>query len=332
MPSESNEPAPPQITDTSQGRHQPVLLREVLDLLAPQPGDTYVDCTAGLGGHAFHVAEKLGPTGTVVLFDLDPHNLAAAKSRLESLPNANRPARIVPIHASFSDAARRLTQEGIAADLVLADLGFASNQVESPARGLSFSRDGPLDMRLDPTSPITAAELVNTLSQRELMELLRDLGEERSASRIAEKIVAERRREPIQTTARLAAIARTVIGKSPGHIDPATRTFQALRIAVNDELGRLGVLLDSIGRAAATVARQPAADSDSRTWIRQGARVAIISFHSLEDRPVKRAFASLVERGTAAALTKKPVQATDDEVRTNPRSRSAKMRVIRLAV
>ncbi len=312
----------------------PVLLHEVLQLLNPRPGDTALDCTAGLGGHAAAIAERLGPTGTLVLCDLDPANLAAARSRVESLPS---PPRVVALHTSYSEAPRRLAELGLVADVVLADLGFASNQLEDPARGLSFSHDGPLDMRLDPTSPITAAELVNSLSERELTEIIREFGEERYAAKIAEKLVRERKAQPIQTTARLADIARQVVGPKSGSatIDPATRTFQALRIAVNDELGRLGSLLDSIARAATFRAATGTPGSTPRqgaqTWLAAGARVGIIAFHSLEDRPVKQAIAALVQRGLAVALTKKPITAGDEEMRSNPRARSAKLRALRLA-
>jgi 16S rRNA (cytosine1402-N4)-methyltransferase len=215
---------------------------------------------------------------------------------------------------------------GLAADVVLADLGFSSNQVESAERGFSFSRDGPLDMRLDPGAPVTAAELVNTLPERELAELIRDFGEERWAGKIAEKIVQERKREPITTTAQLAAVARLAIGhrdRSSG-IDSATRTFQALRIAVNDEIGRLESLLESIDRAGAQV------QAGAATWLSPGARVGIIAFHSLEDRPVKQGFGSMAEKGRVTLLNKKPIRASDEEVAKNPRSRSAKFRAVRL--
>jgi 16S rRNA (cytosine1402-N4)-methyltransferase len=310
--------------------HTPVLLSQSLALLDPQPGETALDCTAGLGGHAAAMAERIGPAGTIVLFDLDPGNLDAARRRVEGLERA---PKVFAIHGSYSEAPRRMVELGLSADVVLADLGFASSQVDDPARGFSFSRDGPLDMRMDPTSPITAAELVNTLPERELAELIRDFGEETQAGGIAKKLVEERRTEPIQTTARLAAIVRRAAGSKVGSsIDPATRTFQALRIAVNDELGRLAMLLEAIERGAVAAVRAGHGGNSFSPgrWLRSGARVAVISFHSLEDRPVKRAFASMVAKKTAVALTKKPIEAEEEEVRANPRARSAKLRAVRL--
>jgi 16S rRNA (cytosine1402-N4)-methyltransferase len=307
------------------GVHIPVLMTSVLNLLAPQPGDTYVDCTVGLGGHAAAISDRIGPTGTAVLFDLDINHLDYSRQRLESLA---RPPTIITHHASFAEAPRLLARSGIVADLLLADLGFASPQVDNPERGFSFSRDGPLDMRLNPQAPITAQELVNTLPERELAELIRDYAEEPwpVAMRIAGKIVSERRDNPITRTAQLASIVRSALPpRRPGpSIDPATTTFQALRIAVNDELGSLRTLLAGIERAAS------GASSFLKTAPGHGARVGIISFHSLEDRPVKRSFASLTERALATELTRKPVIADEAELAANPRARSAKLRAIRL--
>lgn len=307
-----------------QPRHVPVLMEETLRLLAPRPGETYLDCTAGLGGHAAAIAARVGPTGTIVLNDADPSNLARAAERVRGacLP----PPNVVSFHGNFADAPRRIAEAGLAADMVLADLGFSSNQVEDAQRGMSFSRDGPLDMRLDPTSPITAAELVASLPEPELAQIIRDFGEDRDAARIARKLVEARRTAPITTTGRLADIVRQASGRRPSRdtIDPATRTFQALRIAVNDELGSLQSLLSALERGAAK------ATGSGGSWVRTGARVAIISFHSLEDRPVKRAFADLVSRGLAAELTRKPVAADEAEASRNPRSRSAKLRAARI--
>lgn len=304
--------------------HVPVLLSEVLEALGPGAGETALDCTAGLGGHAAAIAQRIGNSGTLVLCDLDRSNLEAAEARVLTL-GAVAP-RVIAIHGSFSDLPRRMAQAGLSADVVLADLGFSSNQVQAAERGFSFSRDGPLDMRLDPSAPVTAAELVNTLPERELAEIIRDFGEERWAARIAAKIVQERRSQPIETTARLAAVARLVVGRRSGSsgIDAATRTFQALRIAVNDEIGRLESLLGSIDRGAGQVM------AGAPTWLAPGARIGIIAFHSLEDRPVKRAFSAMVEKGRATLVNKKPVQAGDEEVARNPRSRSARFRAVRL--
>lgn len=324
--SDAPQPAPPPAAS-----HVPVLLAEVVAALDPQTGEVALDCTAGLGGHAAAIAERLGPTGTLILCDLDPGNLAAAGERVLRLP---APPRVIRWHTNFADAPRRmLAAEGgaMAADVVLADLGFSSNQLESAQRGLSFMREGPLDMRLDPTEPVTAAQLVNTLPANELERIIREYGEERHARAVAQKLVEARRAEPITTTARLAAIVRSVVGPRGGGatIDTATRTFQALRIAVNDELGNLHALLDAVERAAKALAGR--GGGAGGTWLSPGARVGIIAFHSLEDRLVKRTFARLVEQGLASFITRKPLEASAEEIARNPRSRSAKFRAIRLA-
>ncbi len=309
--------------------HVPVLVAEVLELLAPRPGETFVDCTAGLGGHAAHIAPRLAPGGYVVLNDLDPANLARARlAAARATEQASSPApTIVPLQGNYAELPRRLAQTARAADLVLADLGFSSNQVDDPARGFSFSKDGPLDMRLDPTNPVTAADLIASLSEAELAELIQDFGEDRAATRIARKLVQARRTVPITTTHRLADLVRSASGSTSKEatIDPATRTFQALRIAVNDELGSLDAFLAGVVRGAAeTVARTP-------TWLNAGARIAVISFHSLEDRAVKRAFGEVERLGLGTELTPTPLRALDSEVSVNPRSRSAKLRAIRIA-
>jgi 16S rRNA (cytosine1402-N4)-methyltransferase len=302
--------------------HIPVLLEEVLDALDPRPGEVYADATAGLGGHAAAIAARLGPSGTVILNDADPANLARAAERIGAL-GAQAP-RLISIRGNFADLPRRLTESGLSADMLLADLGFASTQVDDAARGFSFRRDGPLDMRMDPESPVTAAELVATLPERELADLIRDLGEEKNARAIASKLVAARAREPIRSTTRLAEIVRSAFGGRDQRIDPATRTFQALRIAVNDELGSLASFLRSISQGTRTIA------AGGGSWLRPGARIAIIAFHSLEDRPVKRAFADLVASGLAAAAGRRLVRASDDEVEDNARARSAKLRSVRI--
>lgn len=238
-----------------------------------------------------------------------------------------------------------LRELGLAADMLLADLGFASPQIDDPERGLSFRAEGPLDMRLDPTRGRTAADLLSELDEQELAELIRVLGEERHARRVARKIVEARADGPITTTSMLAAIVRQAVpaatpatrpatrptgrrgssGRGTAKpIDPATRTFQALRIAVNDELGEL----DRVLRWVASAAEQPA---DPAAGLHSGARVAMIAFHSLEDRPIKHAFAELEQRGLAERLTRKPVTADDAERAANPRARSAKLRALRLA-
>ncbi len=329
---------------SDQFSHVPVLLDEVVEALSPKPGETYLDCTAGLGGHAERIAEQLAHGeggerggrgqeggrggGSVILCDLDHGNLARAQARLKPrFPAIN----LTTLHGNFADAPRKLSELRLAADMVLADLGFASSQMDDASRGFSFMRDGPLDMRLDPSAPITAAELVNTMSEPELASLIFEYGEDRHARRIAQKLVRERASAPIETTARLAELVVDAVPPQhgpKGGIHPATRTFQALRIAVNDELGNLRRLLDAIARGAALAAER---NGPSHGWLNHDARIGIISFHSLEDRLVKQAFADLVERGLAERLTRKPVEASDAEVQRNPRARSAKLRAVRFA-
>jgi len=281
-------------------RHVAVLSDKVLHLLDPQPGERWVDCTVGGGGHARLIAERIGPTGKLIGLDQDPTMLAKAQARLAGLP-------VELVHANFDQLPEVLRNRGMdAVDGVLADLGFASDQVEAVDRGLSFRQDGPLDMRLDPTTGTTAADLVNTLSERALADLIYEFGEERQSRRVARAIVERRKAKPFATTSDLADVVRSCVRKS-GAIDPATRAFQALRIAVNDELGALDRLLAALPRI-----------------VKPGGRVGIISFHSLEDRRVKYAFRA-AEMWTP--LTKKPVEASDDEIARNPRSRSAKLRV-----
>lgn len=294
-----------------------------MELLAPAPGQVYVDCTAGLGGHASAIAARLSPSGTVILNDVDPGNLAKAEAAVRT---SGPGIQVIPIQGNFADLPRKVAEHGLAADMVLADLGFASIQVDDAGRGLSFSRDGPLDMRLDPTLPVTAAELVATLPEEELAQVIRMYGEEREAGRIARKLVRERERSPITTTGRLAEAVRSVLPRrfDPSAIDPATRTFQALRIAVNDEIGTLEALLAGVERAARSVGRGAGA------WLRPGARVAIVGFHSLEDRPVKRAFGGLAAAGLAELLTDGPVGPTKREAASNPRSRSSRLRAVKL--
>lgn len=315
----------------SEPRHIPVLMKEVLELLAPRAGQTLLDCTAGLGGHAAAIAASLGPTGTVILNDHDPANLERAAARVRAIPGA--PA-VVSLRGNFADAPRRMVEGSLRADLVLADLGFATSQMEDASRGFSFMREGPLDMRLDPQGPSTAADLVNSLPEQELAEILRDMGEEPSWRAIARKLVEERKSSPITTTGRLASIVRSVASQrgGPPRIDPATRTFQALRIVVNDELGSLRSLLEAVLRAATILGRSDSAAStaSSRLWLAPAARIAVISFHSLEDRLVKQEFGELHKRGAGRELTRKPAEASEQEVSENPRSRSAKLRVVEI--
>ncbi len=333
--------------------HLPVLPQQVAEALVPALIDAaaagrsplLLDCTAGLGGHAVHLLRSVaaaglspssesGPPLRLVLCDLDAENLGQAElAARRAADEAGFDLDLHTLHANFVEAPRRLAELGFAADAVLADLGFASTQVDDPSRGLSFKRDGPLDMRFDRSAGRSAADIVNTYPEAELADLIFHFGEERASRRIAAGIVAERGRSPIQTTSQLADVVRRALGSRPQRgprskhkpIDPATRTFQALRIAVNDELASLDALLEAVQRGAVSL-RAAAAGS----WLAPRAAVAIISFHSLEDRRVKRAFAALVERSLARHLTRKPSEARPDEVALNPRARSAKLRAVRL--
>lgn len=281
-------------------RHQAVLPAEIPRLLNPKPGEIWVDCTVGAGGHARLIAERLGETGRLVGLDQDPAMLELARPRLRGLP-------ATLVHANFDQLSEVLAQLGMAAvDGVLADLGFASDQVDEASRGLSFRHDGPLDMRLDSASGITAADLVNRLSEAALADLFWEYGEERYSRRVARRIVEARTAEPLATTAALANLVRSCVPRSGG-IDPATRVFQALRVVVNDELGALDRLLAALPRI-----------------VKPGGRAGVISFHSLEDRRVKQAFRN---REVWQPLTKKPVEAGDEELARNPRAKSAKLRV-----
>jgi len=262
----------------------------------------------------------------MVLNDADPANLQRATEHLKTVEGL----RVIPFRANFAELPRLVHEAGLKADMVLADLGFASNQIDDPARGFSFMRDGPLDMRLDPSLPTSASDLVNSLGEAELANVIYELGEEPASRRIARKLVQARAAAPITTTLQLAALVReAMLGSSstgnPRGIHPATRTFQALRIAVNDELGSLEALL----AAVSSDARAIHAGRDGE-WLRSGTRVAVISFHSLEDRPVKRVFGELLKGGCVTEVTEKPVIASEAEVASNPRSRSAKLRVIRV--
>ena len=280
--------------------HVSVLPAETRELLDPQPGQTWVDCTVGAGGHTRLIAERVGPTGRVIGLDQDPTMLELARPRLYELP-------VELIHANFDQLAEVLAASGIKqVDGVFADLGFSSDQLEQAARGLSFRDDGPLDMRLDPTTGVTAAELVNRTSEEGLADIFWEFGEERYSRRVAKRIVERRATQPFATTADLAGIVRSCVPRS-GNIDPATRVFQALRIAVNDELGALDRLLAVLPKV-----------------VKPGGKAGIISFHSLEDRRVKQTFRT---PDVWQPLTKKPVEAGSDEIAQNPRARSAKLRV-----
>jgi 16S rRNA (cytosine1402-N4)-methyltransferase len=289
--------------------HDPVLLSEVLEHLAPAAGQTFVDCTLGRAGHASAIAQRLGPEGLFIGLDADPRNLQFAADRLKEAP-----CRVRLFHANFAKLSEVLREaEKPPVHGLLADLGISTNQLFDPAYGLSFDRDMPLDMRLDPDLPENAADLINKLPESALANVLYELAQERYSRQIARKIVETRRLSPIKDTEALAELVRSAIprrGRPTERIDPATRTFLALRMAVNREMENLRELLKQ-GPAALAV----------------GGRMAVISFQSMEDRLVKQAFRSLEQTGVMTLVTKKPLSPTDDEIASNPRSRSAKMRV-----
>jgi 16S rRNA (cytosine1402-N4)-methyltransferase len=291
--------------------HQPVLVDEVLAYLVPRPGAdlTLVDATVGGGGHTVALARLVGKGGRLIGLDRDAAMLRLAARAIES---AGSSARVELVHAAYGELRRVLDELAIdRIDGILLDLGLSSDQLAWEHRGFSFSIDGPLDMRFDPDQPgPTAADLVNRLREEELARLFFDLGEERFSRRIARRIVERRQSQPIATTGELADLVRgSVPGRARyGRIDAATRVFQALRIAVNDELGQLDAALLTIPEVLAP-----------------GGRAAVISFHSLEDRRVKWAFKT---NPKLTVLTKKPVTASAEEVAANPRARSAKLRVV----
>ena len=303
--------------------HEPVLLREVVDLLAVGSGATVIDATLGLGGHAEALLEAVGPDGRVLGIDRDEQALAAARQRLARFGDS-----FVGVHGNHTDLLKLLRQNGIfAVDGVLFDLGVSSMQLDDPERGFSFRGDGPLDMRMDPGTGITAAELLATSSEQELRHLIWHYGEERRAGAIARAIVDQRDKQPLTRTHELAELVRRVLGPAAQRyrIHPATRTFQALRIAVNREVDDLERLV-----------------TDASSVLRRGGRLAVISYHSLEDRPVKHSMKSLAERcvcppklpvcgcgreNLLKVVTSKPVRPTTSEIARNPRARSAKLRV-----
>ncbi len=282
--------------------HIPVLLDEVLQNLEPRPGQVFVDGTLGGGGHTRALLDAVGPGGRVISLDRDPTAIDAATAHFIDLP-------VAPFQSNFCDLPEVLEELGIeAVDGILLDLGLSSDQLADRERGFSFSSTGPLDPRFNPSEGKPAWRLIERLSAEHLADLIYLYGEERLSRRIARKIVERRRDNPIETAAELAQLVRSCYPRSRNEkIDPATRTFQALRIAVNDELKSLEIALRRLPDC-----------------LKPGGRLAIISFHSLEDRRVKEAFR---DDPRLAALTRKPIIATEEEIERNPRSRSAKMRV-----
>ena len=296
-------------------RHQTVLLDEVVAALGTVDGGLYLDLTLGGGGHSLGLLEACGPTGRVIGLDQDPAALAAARERLAAFGE-----RFVAVHAPFSRAGEVLADRDLGpVQGVVADLGVSSHQLDTPERGFSFRFEGPLDLRMDPTRGTPASEWLDEVDEATLVSVLRTYGEERHARRVARAVLADR---PVTTTTQLAELVERVMPGRRGRIHPCTRTMQALRIAVNDELGELERLLDGLLGLLAP-----------------GGRAAIISFHSLEDRRVKRRFRQLAGEDSprdpygnptqppaARLVGRRAVQASDKE--TNPRARSARLRVL----
>lgn len=286
----------------NQNKHQSVLLDKVVELLAPQTEESYLDMTAGYGGHAGAVLEHIGEKGRATLIDRDEQAIETLRSRFWDDP------RVRLVKADFLSAADVLSDERQGYDMVLLDLGMSSPQVDQPERGFSFRYNGPLDMRMDRSQTVSAETIINTYPERQLADLIYRYGEEPQAKRIASAIVEGR---PLKTTGELADLVDRTVQRRNGKIHPATRTFQALRIAVNNELEQIEQVLPLV-----------------LNLLKPGGRLAVISFHSLEDRIVKRflranggdRYDSLLE-----ILTKKPITSSDQDV-INPRARSAKLR------
>jgi 16S rRNA (cytosine1402-N4)-methyltransferase len=284
--------------------HFPVMLGEMLEYLAIRPDGVYVDATAGLGGHTRAIAERL-ETGLVLACDRDPESLELARRNTEPVAD-----RIRFLHASFSELPRTVSNAGIVkVNGLVADLGVSRFQLTEPHRGFSILAEGPLDMRMDQSHGTTAADLVNYSAEKALADLIFGYGEERRARRIARAIVRAR---PIRSTRHLADVVERAAPRT-GPLHPATRTFMALRIAVNDEQGELDRLLET-----------------APDLVADGGRIVIISFMSLEDRKVKEKFRELAREGRAKLLTKRPVPPDEQEIRQNPPSRSAKLRAVEL--
>jgi 16S rRNA (cytosine1402-N4)-methyltransferase len=288
--------------------HVSVLLKEAIDFLAVRRGGTYIDATLGLGGHSFEIAKRLGRQGRLIGFDKDTHAIELAQKRLNEPPAELKDdwPEIELIHASFAEIGERVARGTVQG--ILADVGVSSMQFDDATRGFSFQAEGPLDMRMNPESELSADQVVNQFDEKDLADLIYEFGEERRSRRIARAIVRAR---PVKTTAHLAqvisAAARPMkFGKG---IHPATLTFQALRIFVNRELADLEALLKWAPKILA-----------------KGGRLVVISFHSLEDRRVKDSLREGAKHERYEILTRKPMTATEEEIRSNPRSRSAKLR------
>ncbi|MBN1585666.1 16S rRNA (cytosine(1402)-N(4))-methyltransferase RsmH [Candidatus Uhrbacteria bacterium] len=288
--------------------HIPVLLGETINGLDLKPGNSVIDCTVGAGGHSAVMLERTAPDGRLLGLDIDEAALDAARMRLSRFGS-----RVMLVRANYREVEKAVSDHRFGpAQAALLDLGYSSMEIDDPERGFGFRADGPLDMRFDRRQELTAADLVNSLSEGDLASILAKYGEERYARRIAERIAAEREKHPLQRTFELVdAVARAVPAHyRHGKLHFATRTFQALRIALNDELGNLEEALPALLRVLAP-----------------GGRLAVISFHSLEDRIVKNFFRQAESEGSVKTVTRRPITAQTGEIRENPRSRSAKLRL-----
>lgn len=295
----------------SQADHRPVMTRQVLSYLLPPQGRDYIDATVGLGGHAEATMRASQPHSRLLGLDADPSAIPRAASRLQRF--GNRVTLEVANFSAMSDAARAAGFSDISG--VLMDIGFSSAQIDDPTRGFSFRTEGPLDMRYDQRSGLLAKDVIARLSEKQLADVIYEFGGERRSRRIARHIVSRRSKTPFETTTDLAQTVARALRPSRGRIHPATRTFQALRIYVNNELENLRLGLQA---ALETLAA--------------GGRLVVISFHSLEDRIVKNFVRAAQERGVLRILTPKPLRPDENELRSNPRSRSARLRAAEVLV
>ena len=288
-------------------KHIPVLLNEVLDLVCIKREGTYIDCTVGEGGHAEAILDVIHPKGFLVGIDCDESVLETTEDRLKKFAGSFK-----LVHDNFLniiDICNRLNIKAV--DGIILDVGISSYQIDNPERGFSFNKDGPLDMRMDRSSNLTAQSLINNSSYDELTKIFFEYGEERYSRKIASKIIAERNKRPIQTTFELVSTIKKAIPFRRYRIHPATRVFQALRIAANNELVNLSKTI-----------------TDGFSLLKKEGRMAVISFHSLEDRIAKNKFKEFKIEEQAKIITKKPLRATKEELNRNIRSRSAKLRVV----
>jgi 16S rRNA (cytosine1402-N4)-methyltransferase len=296
---------------TGPNPHQSVLLQETVEQLNLRPGACVVDCTVGAGGHSAAIIEKIKPGGRLICLDIDPEALTLARARLEPLAT-DAGVALQLVQSNFSRIVNVLKETGAPPpDGIVADLGVSSMQFDRPERGFSFRFDAPLDMRMDPRLERSAADILQQSNEEEIANILFELGEEHKSRRIARAIVEQRRTDPVRTTGQLEELVRRALRvRGHRHIHPATKTFQALRLAVNQELERLKIFLE-----------------DAPDTLSERGTLALITFHSLEDRLVKHGFKDLAATGRFQQ-TVKFVRPSEEEVRRNPRSRSAKLRVL----